>query len=156
MALPGFKNNEVVDPDLMVLGQIIVKHYLYLSGREEKKNFMSEVTTRFYNSPVTKFKDEMTAFKTVIQGSPDYYNDALLFVMGVVTDLVSPESYFKKMLDEYKRVISGIPQNDMLAMDLSSASYFECVFFCLRFFVDQADLIVDIPPEVTDEKEGKK
>lgn len=155
MALPGFKS-EVADPDLMVLGQIIVKHYLYAASRVEKKDFMSEVIERFYKAPVTKFTDEMTNFKIVIQGSPDYYNDALLFVMGVVADLVVPDHYFKKLMLEYDRIISGMPQNDMLSVKLDATNYFECVFFAIRFFVDQADLIAEIPPEEQPGKEGKK
>lgn len=138
-------NKDVVD--LMVFGEVLVKHYLYLQTRGEgKKDFFEEITQRFYVSPVTKFGDEMNTFKSVIEGSSTMYNDALLFVMGVCADLITPEAYFDKMLKQYSQLIGSFNSNDTLKISLKKEQHFECIFFALRFFIDQLDLIAPAAP----------
>jgi len=144
--------------DLMVLGEILVKHYLYLKSRADKEVFLGEVTQRFYVSPMTKFGDEMKTFKDVIEGNSTTYNDALLFVMAVCADLITPEAYFQKMLEQYGKVIESFTNKDPLRVSLRKENHFECVFFALRFFIDQLDLIAPEPIQApkTEEKEDGK
>lgn len=141
--------------DLMVLGEVLVKHYLYLQTRtDQKKDFLDEITQRFYVSPATKFGDEIKTFKDVIEGSSTMYNDALLFVMAVCADLVTPELYFDKMLKQYNQLIGSFNSNDTLKVVLKKEQHFECIFFSLRFFIDQLDLIV--PPSAEEPGENKE
>lgn len=152
--LPGFKA-PLGEPDLQILGEILVKHYLFLQSREEKADFIKEVTMRFYETPMTKFSDELENFSKVIGGSSTFYNDALLFVMAIVSELVYPEAYFKKLLAEYKVVMSGMPNSATLAHRISEKDYFACVFFALRYYVDQLDLFVPPPETPPAPPEGK-
>jgi len=152
--LPGFKS-PIGEPDLQILGEVLVKHYLFLQSREEKQDFIKEVSLRFYETPMTKFSDELANFSTVIGGSSTFYNDALLFVMAVVSELVFPEAYFKKLLAEYKSVISGMPNNATLSHRITEKDYFACVFFALRYYVDQLDLFVPELPPTENAAEGK-
>lgn len=155
MSLPGFKNTEA-EPDLQLLGEVLVKHYLYLRTRPEKADFLSEVVERFYVAPATKFSDELTNFKQVITGNATFYNDALLLVTAVVSELIVPEAYFKKLLKEYEAIRLGMPSNETLSLRLSATDYFACVFFALRFYIDQADLFTEIPEAANTEKEDEK
>lgn len=142
--------------DLMILGEILVKHYLYLQTRDEKKDFVNEITQRFYVSPATKFSDEMLTFRETIEGTSTVYNDALLFVMAVCADLIEPELYFEKMLAQFSKVINSFKNPDALKVSLKKENHFECVFFSLRFFIDQLDLIVPSVPAPMSEDEKKE
>lgn len=140
----GANNKEKQSVDLMVMGEIIVKHFLYLRTRPEKVDFIEELHNRFYVSPVTKFADELINFKTAITGNATMYNDTLLFVMAITADLVEPEIYFEKLLNQYKNLVDSFPENNTLVVSLTKDQHFECIFFALRFFIDQADLIIGL------------
>lgn len=153
----GANNKEKQSVDLMVMGEIVVKHFLYLRTREEKNDFVEEIYNRFYVSPVTKFADELLNFKTTITGNATMYNDALLFVMAIAADLVEPEVYFDKLLNQYRTLVGSFPENNTLNVALAKDQHFECIFFALRFFIDQADLIAGLgaPPEEPKQEDNK-
>lgn len=141
MSLPGFNAINEKDPiDLTVMGMTIVKHILHLDSRPEKKDFIEEVKRCFYEAPATKFNDELLKFKRNITGSSTLYNDALLFVMAITSDLIKPKAYFDKLLTEYKTVINNMPEKELLALTITSDNWFDCVFFSIRFYIDQQTL----------------
>lgn len=148
----GNKEGSSEPLDLMVLGEVIVKHYLYLTAREEKIDFKDQLLTSFYISPAPRFMDDLSAFKEMLQHSSTLYNDILLFTMGIVGDLVTPELYFEKLLSEYNRTIKCLPEYEVLQVNIHPMDYVDCVLFALRFYIDQVDLIA--PTE--EPKEGKK
>lgn len=133
-------------PDLMVLGEIICKHWMYAQLRYTNKsgylNFIPAVEKSFYEAPVAKFNDTYAEFKTLISRDGLMYNDTLMFVMAVIADLVTPEAYFKKLLTEFKTIVNYYPVKESLDIRLDHRDYTGCVLFALRFFIDQIDLIV--------------
>lgn len=138
-------------PDLMVLGEIICKHWMYAQTRYNAKtgylNFIPAVEKSFYEAPITKFNDAYGDFKTSLSRDGLMYNDTLMFVMAIVADLVTPEAYFKKLLSEFKLMASYYPVREALEISLDHRDYTGCVLFSLRFFIDQIDLIVPKEPK---------
>jgi len=138
-------------PDLMVLGEIICKHWMYAQLRYGEKtgylNFIPVVEKSFYEAPITKFNDVYEDFKVLLSRDGLMYNDTLMFVMAVVADLVTPEAYFKKMLNEFKMMANYYPVKEAININLDYRDYTGCILFSLRFFIDQIDLIVPKEPK---------
>jgi len=143
--LPGFgpdKGSQEID--LVILGETIVKHIIHIRMRDGKAPFHNAIIDHFYEKPVTRFGDELHIFKNNTLNDSSNYNDALLFVMGITADLIRPEEYFKKMLDEYQTIINNMPNKQLLQIDLKPNNYFDCVFFAIRFFIDQEVLLTGL------------
>lgn len=141
-------NKQSTEIDLMVFGEIILKHWMYAQSRYKAGtgylNFVPMVEQKFYAAPIIKFNDEYDDFKRLIKSDNNLHNDVLMITMAIVADLVTPELYFEKILSEFKKITKNLPTNEYLNINLSSNDYLGCILFGIRFFADQIDLMIPI------------